>query len=251
MSAPAAAAPAATSVPKPESLKKKEVDQKVLLAARRLRRAKIEKKYRAKRLVIYRRAESYVREYNKAQRELVRERRIARGGGNFYREPDAKLAFVVRIRGINGVAPRTKQILRLLRLRQIHNGTFVRLKATSQMLRLVEPYITYGYPTLKTVRELIYKRGFAKVNSQRIPITSNKVIEDTLGKYGILCIEDVIHEIYTVGPHFKEVNKFLWPFKLSSPRGGYSRKGKGKHFIEGGAAGNREEKVNHFLRCMI
>jgi large subunit ribosomal protein L7e len=46
---------------------------------------------------------------------------------------------------INGVDPKTRKILQLLRLRQIHNGTFVRLnKATIKMLRLVEPYVAYG-----------------------------------------------------------------------------------------------------------
>jgi hypothetical protein len=38
----------------------------------------------------------------------------------------------------------------------------------------------------------------------------------SLGKHGIICIEDLIHEIYTVGPHFKEASNFLWPFQLSS-----------------------------------
>ena len=36
-------------------------------------------------------------------------------------------------------------------------------KATMNMLRRVEPYITWGTPNLKTVRELIYKRGYGKV----------------------------------------------------------------------------------------
>lgn len=36
-------------------------------------------------------------------------------------------------------------------------------KATINMLRRVEPYITWGYPNLKTVKELIYKRGYGKV----------------------------------------------------------------------------------------
>lgn len=49
------------------------------------------------------------------------------------------------------------------------------------MLRIVEPYITWGYPNLKSVRELIYKRGFAKINRQRIPITNNSIIEKKLG----------------------------------------------------------------------
>jgi len=37
-------------------------------------------------------------------------------------------------------------------------------KATVNMLRLVEPYVAWGYPNLKTVKELIYKRGYAKVS---------------------------------------------------------------------------------------
>ena len=35
-------------------------------------------------------------------------------------------------------------------------------------------------PNLKTVRELIYKRGYGKVNKQRVPLASNAVIEQTL-----------------------------------------------------------------------
>ena len=50
-------------------------------------------------------------------------------------------------------------------------------KAVINMLRYVEPYITWGYPNLKSVRELIYKRGFGKVNKDRIPLTDNTVIE--------------------------------------------------------------------------
>ena len=116
------------------------------------------------------------------------------------------------------------------------------------MLRLVEPFVTYGYPNLKTVKELIYKRGFAKLNKQRIPITDNKLVERKLGKFGIVCVEDLIHEIFTVGPNFKIANQFLWPFKLSSPNGGYKKKA--NHFIEGGDAGNREKYINQFVQRM-
>ena len=36
-------------------------------------------------------------------------------------------------------------------------------KPILNMLKLVQPYVTYGFPSLKTVRELIYKRGYGKV----------------------------------------------------------------------------------------
>ena len=81
---------------------------------------------------------------------------------------------------------------------------FVKLnKATINMLRRVEPYITYGYPTQKTISDLVYKRGYGKVNGNRIPLTDNQIIENELGSRGIICVEDLIHEIHTVGPNFK------------------------------------------------
>jgi 60S ribosomal protein uL30 len=203
-----------------------------------------------KRREIFRRAEKYVKEYRKVERDEIRLKREAKRHGNFYVPDEPKLAFVIRIRGINGVSPKVRKILQLLRLRQIHNGQFMKLnKATINMLRIVEPYVAYGYPTLKTVRELIYKRGYGKVNYQRVALTDNAIIEKALGQYDIICMEDLIHEIFTVGPHFKQANSFLWPFKLSSPRGGFRKKL--NHFVEGGDYGNREDHLSQLVKRMI
>jgi ribosomal protein L30/L7E len=63
--------------------------------------------------------------------------RDAKKEGNYYVPSDPKLAFVMRIRGINQVAPKVKKVLQLFRLRQINNGVFVKLnKATINMLRI-------------------------------------------------------------------------------------------------------------------
>lgn len=62
-------------------------------------------------------------------------------------------------------------------------------------------------PNLKSVRELIYKRGYGKVDKQRIPISHNGVIEESLGKYDILSVEDLVHEIFTAGPNFKQASR--------------------------------------------
>lgn len=199
--------------------------------------------------ILFKRAEQYVKEYKSQEQDLINQRRVARDSGSFYVEPEAKLAFVIRIRGINGVAPRTKKILQLLRLRQIHNAVFIKLnKATITMLRLVEPYIAWGYPSQQTVSKLLYKRGYGKINGQRIGLTNNEIIEKELGKYDILGIEDIIHEIVTVGPNFKYVSNFLWPFKLCSPTGGFNIKR--RHFVEGGDYGNREELINALVKRM-
>jgi len=203
------------------------------------------------RTVIFKRAEQYIREYRGQEADLIRLKREAKLKNRFYVEPEAKLMFVVRIRGINDMHPRTRKIMQLLRLKQIFNGVFMKVnEATMNMLRKVEPYVTYGYPNLKSVKELIYKRGYAKVGKKdRTPLTDNSVIEKALGQFGIICMEDLVHEIYTVGPRFKEANNFLWPFKLSAPVGGLSEKR--KQYNESGDAGNREDMINFLLRHMV
>ncbi|CAI0462661.1 unnamed protein product [Linum tenue] len=208
------------------------------------------KKSAENRKIIFKRAEQYAKEYKDQERELIRLKREAKLKGGFYVSPEAKLLFIVRIRGINAMDPKTRKILQLFRLRQIFNGVFLKVnKATVNMLRRVEPYVTYGYPNLKSVKELIYKRGFGKLDKQRIPLTDNAIVEQQgLGKFGIICVEDLIHEIMTVGPHFKEANNFLWPFKLSAPLGGLKKKR--NHYVEGGDAGNREDYINELIRRM-
>lgn len=239
------------TIPKvPEVLLKK---RKVFadINARRLRsqvQANKNKKY--KRLVIFKRAEKYVSEYRKKERDVIRLKRSAKIRNNYHVEAEPSLAFVIRIRGIRGVHPRVKQVLRLFRLRQINNGVFVKLnKATLQMLRIAEPYIAWGYPNLKSVRELVYKRGFGKLNKQRLPLSDNSVVEKALGKQDIICMEDLIHQIFTVGEHFKKSTNFLWPFKLNNPKGGWRKKA--NHFADGGDFGNREQYINQLLRKMV
>lgn len=70
-----------------------------------------------------------------------------------------------------------------------------------------------------------------------------------IGKYGIICMEDLIHEIYTCGPNFKKATNFLWHFKLNNPKGGWRKKT--IHYVEGGDFGNREGQINPLLRKMI
>lgn len=239
------------ATPVPETVLKKRKTQERIAAQKASELAEAKKARVSKLRTIFKRAESYVKEYRTQERQMIRLRREAKRCGNFFVEPEAKLLFVTRIRGINAMHPKIKKILQLLRLRQLHNGVFLKAnKATINMLRKVEPYVAYGYPSLKSVRELIYKRGYGKVGpgKDRIPLADNAVIEEALSKQGIICIEDLIHEIYTVGPGFKEANNFLWPFKLSSPTGGFNQIT--KHFVEGGDAGNRENLINSLIAKM-
>lgn len=227
---------------------KKQISKRAILIKRKLKRTAVVALRKRENLV---RAEKYQAEYLRADRREIKLRRLAKKRGQFYVPAEAKLAFVIRIRGINKVAPKVRKVLQLFRLRQINNGVFIKLnKATINMLRIAEPYITWGYPNLKSVRELIYKRGFVKHNRQRVPITDNFVIERKLRKaHDIQCVEDLVHEIFAVGPNFKKASNFLWPFKLNTPTGGWRKKA--NHYVEGGDFGNREDKINKLLRNMV
>merc|ERR1711981_296955 len=108
------------------------------------------------------RERAYLAEYEALERETINKEREAKAGGNFFLRPESKVVFAVRVRGIVGVSPKVRKVLQLLRLRQLHNGVFIRLnKATINMLRLVEPFVAYGYPNLKTIRGLLTNAVFA------------------------------------------------------------------------------------------
>merc|ERR1712166_1466338 len=99
-----------------------------------------------------------------------------------------KVVFVVRIAGIIKMAPKPRKVLQLLRLRQLHNGVFLKMnKPIMNMGKLVQPYVTLGYPSLKSIREV--------VNKQRIPLMDTDVISENLGRYGCFGHEDIIHEL--------------------------------------------------------
>merc|ERR1712149_161015 len=237
-------------VPVPESVLKKRKTQEKIAADKAAAAADAKAARKDKRIAAYNNAQEYCKEYRAIAKQRVRMHRQAKAAGNHFVDAEAKLIFVVRIRGLADMHPKTKKILQLMRLRQMNMGVFMKVsKAATEMLKRVEPYLSYGYPNLKSVRELIYKRGFGKINKQRLPLNDNSVIETALGKHGIVCMEDLVHEIYTVGPHFKEANNFLWPFKLRPAKGGQAKKRKG--FCEGGQAGNREDKINNLIQKML
>ena len=226
---------ARTDAQKQEYLKKKEA----LLAEQKATEAKIQE-----------RSKGYAREYVEAVKKEIAAQDAAAADGAFYVPAEAKFALVIRIRGLNKLHPKVRKILQLFRLRQKNNAVFVRLnKATLEMLKRCETCIAYGYPTVETVRTLLYRRGACLLNNQRLPLVDNQLVKVGLGKFGIESIEDLAHEIYTVGPNFAAATRFLAPIKLHAPKGGMRKVT--RHYIEGGDYGNREDKINDFVLRMI
>ncbi|PAA52224.1 hypothetical protein BOX15_Mlig003448g3, partial [Macrostomum lignano] len=139
---------------------------------------------------------------------------------------------IVRCRGRSaGMDPRIVKALRLFRLTRLNTAVFAKpTPACLSVLRLLDPFVAWGAPDMRSVRELVYKRGRASGsqseagNQQRpVPITDNAAIEAALGKYGLLCIEDLVHELATCGPAFVQAASYLAPMRLKAPLGGWAK----------------------------
>lgn len=236
--------------PFPEALKKLEDINKKQEGEYRKNKEALLKEDEAREKRVEERSKKYAAEYVESTQKEIGKEVDAESKGGFYVPGEAKFAIVVRIRGLNKLHPAVRKTLQLLRLRQKNNAVFVRLnKATIQMLKNVEPCIAYGYPTVELVRKLIYTMGACTLNNQRIKLTDNKLVSVALGQFGVESLEDLAHEIYTVGPNFSACSRFLAPFKLASPRGGMRKIT--RHFVEGGDYGNREHLINDLVERMM
>lgn len=236
----------------PENLQKKLTRNTELAAKKTAAFAEKKKMIKVRKAEIKKRASKYEKMYKVEQKQLVQMRRQAKQTGNFFVEPEPKMMLVMRITGISNMTPKTRKIFQLLRLDQLHKAVLVKCtKPMLNMLKYVMPYIVCGYPNLKTLKHLVLKRGYGRVNRERVPITNNEMISENLGKFGIHGVDDLIHELFSVGPNFKQANNFLWAFKLSSPNGGWVLKKHGFHEPKGGDWGNREELINELVRRMM
>lgn len=166
----------------------------------------------------YKKPEQFIIQYLKAERDTKRMRRVIMKN-DFLRsidDDDAKLLVVMRHRAHKIASKECSLILNSLGLNRLHNTVLLKNNAESMaLLKLVEPYVVFGYPTIQTVRDLIFKHGFLRINGKRTAINSNKLIEEHLGQYGCICIEDIVHDLFTVSNNFKNVRSLLLPFSVS------------------------------------
>lgn len=142
-------------------------------------------------------------------------------------------------------------MLNQMRLRRMHQAVFLRFTPEIKAyLTLLEPYVIYGTPNVGTVRDLIFKYGFIRHNRKKTPIASNTQIEEIFGDNGIICVEDIVHEVATVGGNFDKITSALYPFTLPNPKDGWIGK-KGLGFQKGGIAGYRGDQLNELFKSIL
>ncbi|KAK1939771.1 putative 60S ribosomal protein L7-like 1 [Babesia divergens] len=108
-----------------------------------------------------------------------------------------KLLFVVRNRR-SVESSTSRSMLQSLGLSQIGTGRFFsNSESNLKALRVVLPFVYYGIPTLKHVKELLHKRGTIVLpNGEHKLLNTNMVVEEHFGHSNVLCIADVVESIY-------------------------------------------------------
>lgn len=234
-------------------LKKRKTSEKT--AEIRAQEAKDRKKVKKGGIETYKTAEKFVKEH----RILVKQRRqLQRDSSRSKNErkqsvptEDGELLFVIRTGGRGTLLPKVKRILSKLRLTQINNGVFVKANtATVGMIKLVEPFVTFGQPSLKMVKDLVYKHGHANIAKKRVPLKDNSIVEKALGKHNIISMEDLVMELHQVGKHFNEATAFLYPFKLRGEKVKATPKNTPTRFVKKPAS-DRGEEIDAVIALML
>ncbi len=143
---------------------------------------------------------------------------------------DGKL-LVVRVRGTVRLLNKIHDTMQMLRLYKKNYCVLLENNSVNRgMIQKAKDFLTWGVADDAVVEELFAKRGHEYTG----PLTDSKKKIEYKGRY--------------VEYKGKKYNKF---FALSPPRGGFGRKGTKRTFAQGGAIGDRGEKINDFVRKMI
>lgn len=135
------------------------------------------------------------------------------------------VGFAVRIHAGKHSSPLIKEQLNKLGLNKKYDAVFCELDREGiAKLKPLDAYVAYGYISKKSVVELVHRRAYIKMEGTRKPLSDNITVENILGDKNIICLSDMSHEIYTVGPNFKSAINTLETFKLSAPVGSYEKK---------------------------
>jgi len=179
----------------------------------------------------------------KRAEQFVRERRIKEGSEKKMQRrkrqaekrtktivPKASLkktvGLVVRIHEGRHTSQDIKSSLNKLGLKAKYNAVFMKLdEATITQLKALDAYVAYGFVSHKSVIELVHRRASTKLDGKApTPLADNLTVEKALGDKGILCLNDLTHEIYNVGENFEAAKNVLCTFALSAPVGHYEKK---------------------------
>ena len=145
-----------------------------------------------------------------------------------------------------------KNELKKFGLSKKYDAVFLRLDEVGiRNLKPLDAYVAYGYISYKFAHELIHRRAYTNLGGTKKPLKDNLIIEKVLGDKNILCLTDLLDEIYNLGPNFESALNILTTFRLASPVGNYEKKILNVHDEIESKGGFLGTKINQFLGKII
>lgn len=191
--------------------------------------------------------EKILKEFSKEQTELKQK---LDSKNEIFVPAESNFFVAIQIKTQIRIAPRPKKTLSLLRLKQINNCVIVKNnQSIKNMFQNAKDYIAFGTISYELLRKLIYTRGFGKINGTKVKLTNENIETAFEGKFK--CIEELCEAIYHGKDDMKDVLRFLCPFKLNPPRGGFSNGHKKRSFVQGGSTNDHKELLGELLERMI
>ena len=158
---------------------------------------------------------------------------------------------IIRICGQWERIPKEIQlILAKFHLKELNNAIILFYNMENfKMVKLIESYVTWGYINKYLIEDLLRKRGSVTLGNNEPNELDNVQIENSLGRLGIVCIEDIIFELTKETKNARDVLNYLGYFKLEKNDDGFEKAN--ISFEKGGNQGFRGDKINALLKKMI
>lgn len=156
------------------------------------------------------RPEVFVTDYREKQRNYAYYK-LKKGSKKEVDLTENAIILILRIHGEKNLSEQQSKILKKLGLWKPHEAHLFKVNdVLKAQLKAIENFVIYGTVNRKTIKQLIAKRGNFRVEKKVTLISSNKIVEDVLGKIGVVCVEDIVSEISTNSKNFDEIKSSLW-----------------------------------------
>lgn len=155
---------------------------------------------------------------------------------------DKKSLLVIRIRGTINVSQRERDTLRFLRVDRNNYASIIDDRPDYKgMLQKAKDWITWGEPTVETVKEMLEKRG-------RLP-GDVRLTEEKVKELGYDSIEDLATKLVNCEVSISQVDGLKPFFRMHPPKKGFKKSVK-RPYRSKGELGYRGEAINELAKRM-
>ena len=154
-----------------------------------------------------------------------------------------KTLLIVRIRGGIDVPRKIEDTMMMLRVDRNNYATLIQgTPSYSGMLKKIKDCVTWGEPTVETIRLILEKRGMLEGD--------RRLSEETVKETGYGSIEELAQALHQGEVDLTKVKKLKPFFRMHPPKRGFKRSVK-RPYGSKGELGYRGEAINELAEKMV